>query len=48
MKGSLRSWIHYCQVRMDPSTQKEHREIALAAWSQITEAFPSLKDVLDI
>jgi thymidylate synthase (FAD) len=48
MKGSLRSWIHYCQVRMDPSTQKEHRELALDAWYQITEAFPSLKDVLDI
>jgi thymidylate synthase (FAD) len=48
MKGSLRSWIHYCQVRMDPSTQKEHRELALDAWYQITEVFPSLKDVLDI
>jgi thymidylate synthase ThyX len=29
-------------------TQKEHRELALDAWSQITEAFPSLKDCLDI
>jgi thymidylate synthase (FAD) len=47
MKGSLRSWIHYCQVRMDPSTQKEHRELALDAWYQITEAFPSLKDCLN-
>jgi thymidylate synthase (FAD) len=48
MKGSLRSWIHYCQVRTDVSTQKEHRDIALDAWYQITEAFPSLKDALDI
>jgi thymidylate synthase (FAD) len=48
MKGSLRSWIHYCQVRTDISTQKEHREIALDAWYQITETFPSLKDALDI
>ena len=48
MKGSLRSWIHYCQVRMDPSTQKEHRELATNAWYQITEAFPSLKDCLDL
>ena len=48
MKGSLRSWIHYCQVRMDPSTQKEHRELATSAWYQITEAFPSLKDCLDL
>lgn len=28
MKGSVRSWIHYLQVRRDPSTQKEHRLIA--------------------
>jgi len=48
MKGSLRSWIHYCQVRMDSSTQKEHRDIATDAWYQITELFPSLKDALDI
>ena len=48
MAGSLRSWIHYCQVRTDVSTQKEHREIALDAWYQITEAFPSLKDALDL
>lgn len=48
MKGSLRSWIHYCQVRMDVATQKEHRDIATDAWYQITEKFPSLKDVLDI
>jgi thymidylate synthase (FAD) len=48
MKGSLRSWIHYCQVRMDPSTQKEHRELATDAWYQIIEVFPSLKDALDL
>lgn len=48
MAGSLRSWIHYCQVRADVSTQKEHREIALDAWYQITEAFPSLKDALEL
>lgn len=48
MAGSLRSWIHYCQLRMGVETQKEHREVALDAWYQITEAFPSLKDALDI
>ena len=35
MSGSIRSWIHYLQVRCDPSTQLEHREIAL----QIKEIF---------
>jgi thymidylate synthase (FAD) len=48
MAGSLRSWIHYCQVRTDVSTQKEHREIALDVWYQITETFPSLKDALEL
>ena len=48
MAGSLRSWIHYCQVRTDIATQKEHREIALDAWYQITAQFPSLTDALDI
>lgn len=48
MAGSLRSWIHYCQLRMGNGTQKEHREIATDAWYQLTEKFPSLKDSLDI
>jgi thymidylate synthase (FAD) len=48
MAGSLRSWIHYCQVRADIATQKEHRDIALDAWYQITDHFPSLKEALDI
>jgi thymidylate synthase (FAD) len=48
MAGSLRSWIHYCQLRMTEGTQKEHREIARDCWYQITEVFPSLKDALDI
>ena len=48
MAGSLRSWIHYCQVRTDIATQKEHRDIALDAWYQITDHFPSLKEALDI
>jgi thymidylate synthase (FAD) len=46
MAGSLRSWIHYCQVRMDPSTQKEHREIAQMAWTNILFYFPSLSEVI--
>ena len=28
MNGTLRSWLHYIEVRTDPSTQKEHREVA--------------------
>lgn len=48
MNGTLRSWIHYCQLRMGPETQKEHREVATNCWYQIVEKFPSLKDALDI
>ena len=28
MNGTLRSWVHYLKQRLDPSTQKEHREVA--------------------
>jgi thymidylate synthase (FAD) len=48
MSGSLRSWIHYCELRMGNGTQKEHREIARDAWYQITAEFPSLKDTLEV
>jgi thymidylate synthase (FAD) len=48
MAGSLRSWIHYCQLRSGIETQKEHREIAIDAWYEITAHFPSLKDALDL
>lgn len=47
MSGSLRSWIHYCELRMGNGTQKEHREIATQCWNVIVEQFPSLKTVLD-
>jgi thymidylate synthase (FAD) len=40
MKGSIRSWIHYLEVRTDPSTQKEHRDIADAVRKIFMEQFP--------
>lgn len=43
MAGSIRSWIHYCQVRCGPETQKEHREIALACREILWEQVPSLR-----
>jgi thymidylate synthase (FAD) len=46
MSGSLRSWIHYCELRMGNGTQKEHREIAEECWSIITKQFPSLSSCL--
>lgn len=47
MSGSLRSWLHYCELRMGNGTQKEHREIATQCWEIITKEFPSLKNVLE-
>lgn len=45
MNGTLRSWIHYCQLRCANGTQKEHREVAYAIWHQLIKEFPSLKDI---
>jgi len=47
MCGSLRSWIHYCEVRCDDSTQLEHREIALAARKILSEQFPDVAKALN-
>ena len=45
MAGTLRSWIHYCQLRMGTGTQKEHAEIAQACWNIIAAEFPSIANV---
>ena len=46
MAGTLRSWVHYCQLRMDKATQKEHREIAEQCWDIITFHFPDIDEAL--
>ena len=38
--GSLRSWIHYIELRSANGTQKEHMEIAIACAEVINEIFP--------
>jgi thymidylate synthase (FAD) len=48
MKGSVRSWVHYFKVRCDPSTQLEHREVALAAASIFKEQFPVVYAAADL
>jgi len=42
MTGSIRSWLHYIDVRTDPSTQKEHREVAEECRSVLQLKFPLL------
>lgn len=46
MSGSLRSWVHYCQLRMDKATQKEHRIIAEQCWTIIGAHFPGVIEAL--
>lgn len=47
MAGSLRSWIHYCQLRMGNGTQKEHMVVAENCWEIIKAHFPSVVEALD-
>lgn len=47
MNGTLRSWIHFIQIRTDNATQKEHREIALKCADVINDLFPSVMEALD-
>jgi thymidylate synthase (FAD) len=45
MNGTLRSWIHYCELRMENGTQKEHIEVAKSAWGEIAKYFKFLTQV---
>ena len=40
--GTLRSWVHYCELRMGIETQKEHRIIAEQCWDIIGTHFPDV------
>ena len=47
MAGTIRSWIHYIQLRSANGTQKEHREIAVMCKLAILDAMPSLEEILN-
>ena len=47
MSGSVRSWIHYCQLRCANGTQKEHREIATQCWEELIKIYPVLTNLID-
>jgi thymidylate synthase (FAD) len=44
MHGTLRSWIHFIDVRTTPGTQKEHMDIARQCAYEINPMFPMIKD----
>ena len=45
MNGTLRSWVHYIDLRSDNGTQKEHREIAVACAREIATIFPLMSEL---
>lgn len=47
MAGNLRSWIHYCQLRMGHGTQLEHSEIAKECWSILQKEFPDVTAAIE-
>jgi len=45
MAGTLRSWVHYCDLRCTQGTQKEHRQIAEQAWAIVCAQIPLMEGV---
>lgn len=48
MNGTLRSWVHYIQLRSANGTQKEHREVALACAEAIKPIFPMIEEFITV
>ena len=48
MNGTLRSWVHYIQLRSSNGTQKEHREVAIECANVIEPIFPMIKEFVDV
>jgi thymidylate synthase (FAD) len=48
MNGTMRSWVHYIQLRSANGTQKEHREVALACVDAIEPIFPMIKEFVNV
>ena len=48
MAGTLRSWVHYIQLRSANGTQKEHQQVALACALVIEPVFPMIKEFINV
>jgi thymidylate synthase (FAD) len=46
MNGTLRSWIHFIELRSANGTQREHQEVALACASVISQIFPMATELV--
>ena len=47
MNGTLRSWVHFIELRSGNGTQKEHQEVALECAKVIAEVFPLAKELTE-
>lgn len=47
MMGTLRSWVHYCDLRRKWDTQKEHRIVAQQCWEIIKQHFPNVVEACE-
>ena len=47
MNGTLRSWLHYVEIRCDKATQKEHREVAEQCRDELTKLFPNVMEAFN-
>jgi thymidylate synthase (FAD) len=48
MNGTLRSWMHYIELRSGNGTQKEHREVAIECGKVLSEIFPIMEEFIEI
>ena len=46
MQGTLRSWLHYIELRSGSETQKEHRDVAHACAEALESIFPMVTEFL--
>jgi thymidylate synthase (FAD) len=47
MTGSIRSWVHYIDLRASNGTQKEHMDIANSCKKIFIEQFPSIAEAME-
>jgi thymidylate synthase (FAD) len=47
MNGTLRSWVHFCMLRMGNGTQLEHTEVAKLCWEIIRQHFPDVVEACE-
>jgi len=48
MNGTLRSWLHYVDIRCDAATQKEHRDVAVKCRDELTKLFPNVMSAMRV